>query len=433
MIYFKQAWTLLRQEKFFSSVYIIGTGLSITVVMVLAIAFYLKVANIYPETNRDRMLTVRRASEKTKDPAGKGLWSASLSDNVVETCFRSLPGAEAVTAVVGLDLKKHYIQPAGSRAQWPVTVKRVDADFWRVFSFRFVDGKPFTEADFRSGIRAAVVSESLARRMFGGVEAVGRELSLDFSTYRVCGVVKDASFVTGRTYAQVWTPYTVTGDYKGTHGPTGSLGPMEVYMLAPSAGETGKLRAEATDRIRRYNETLGEYLFDVYGQPDTQWQSSLRGQGESVDFNRLLLQYGLVFLALLLIPAVSLSGMTESRMERRLAEMGVRRAFGAPVGWLMTQIVVENFLFTVMGGALGLLLSYVIVFFGRNWIMSLGQTTGVLVPAGTDTLITPQMLINAPVFVMALGVCFVLNLLGALIPAWRAAHREIIHSIHAKK
>jgi putative ABC transport system permease protein len=37
--YFKQAWNLLRQEKVFSSIYILGTGLSVTVVMALSIVF----------------------------------------------------------------------------------------------------------------------------------------------------------------------------------------------------------------------------------------------------------------------------------------------------------------------------------------------------------------------------------------------------------
>ena len=38
--YFKQAWNLIKQEKLFSSIYIIGTRLSITIVMVLSIVFY---------------------------------------------------------------------------------------------------------------------------------------------------------------------------------------------------------------------------------------------------------------------------------------------------------------------------------------------------------------------------------------------------------
>ena len=33
-IYLKQAWALIRQERLFSSVYIVGTGLAISLVMV---------------------------------------------------------------------------------------------------------------------------------------------------------------------------------------------------------------------------------------------------------------------------------------------------------------------------------------------------------------------------------------------------------------
>ncbi len=50
-LYIKQAWQLMRQERFFSAVYIISTGLAISMVMVLSISFYLKLANLYPENN----------------------------------------------------------------------------------------------------------------------------------------------------------------------------------------------------------------------------------------------------------------------------------------------------------------------------------------------------------------------------------------------
>lgn len=42
-IYLKQAWALIRQERLFSSVYIVGTGLAISLVMVLSIVFYVKI------------------------------------------------------------------------------------------------------------------------------------------------------------------------------------------------------------------------------------------------------------------------------------------------------------------------------------------------------------------------------------------------------
>ena len=51
-IYIKQAWALIRQERFFSSVYIVGTGLAISMVMALAVAYHIRTANIAPEVHR---------------------------------------------------------------------------------------------------------------------------------------------------------------------------------------------------------------------------------------------------------------------------------------------------------------------------------------------------------------------------------------------
>ena len=65
-IYLKQAWALIRQERLFSSVYIVGTGLAISLVMVLSIVFYVKMASIYPEMDRDRLLTVKSAALKNE-------------------------------------------------------------------------------------------------------------------------------------------------------------------------------------------------------------------------------------------------------------------------------------------------------------------------------------------------------------------------------
>lgn len=96
LYYFKQAWNLIKQEKLFSSIYIIGTGLSITIVMVLSIVFYVKTANIYPETNRDRLLIIRNGAEYYDED---GMHSSSLAHSTIEKCFFSLKSAEAVTAV----------------------------------------------------------------------------------------------------------------------------------------------------------------------------------------------------------------------------------------------------------------------------------------------------------------------------------------------
>ena len=82
-IYLKQAWALIRQERLFSSVYIVGTGLAISLVMVLSIVFYVKMASIYPEMDRDRLLTVKSAALKNEKG---GTSSGPVSPRFVEEC-----------------------------------------------------------------------------------------------------------------------------------------------------------------------------------------------------------------------------------------------------------------------------------------------------------------------------------------------------------
>lgn len=432
MIYhFKQAWNLFRQEKLFSSIYVIGTGLSISLVMILSIVYYIRIANIYPEINRDRTLVVKSGGEIYENGRSYG----PISMKVVETCFQSLQTAEAVTAIMDSWWDdKQFVQLENSNAQVPVMAKYVDNVFWQVFSFRFLDGKPFSTEEFQSGIQTAVISESLARKIFGTINAVGKFVSLDFVPYRVSGIVKDVSFVTEVTYAQLWIPYTVRPDWN-EQWDGGCLGKMKCYVLAPSVRDIDKVRKEALENIRRYDQSLGENLeFTTFGQPDCYWQSTFRFfSGAEPDFNKILIKYSVVFFVLLLVPAVSLSGLADSRMDRRLAEMGVRRAFGAPVQSLMRQILSENLMFTLLGGGIGLVFSYLFVFFASDWIMQLGKGFLMTAPEEFPIVFTSSMLINFPVFLIALGVCFLLNLMTALIPAWKASHKEIVTSLNPKE
>ncbi len=432
LLHFKQAWNLIKQEKLFSSLYIIGTGLSITVVMVLSIVYYIKIANVYPETNRDRMLIVQNAAEKNSDG---GTSSSRLSYKTIEDCFLPLQDAEAVSAIYEPWGKEYYVQPTGSKEQVPVTIKYVDNGFWNVFSFRFLLGAPFTEADFQSGIRTAVISESLAKRLFGTIDVIGQYVSMNFMPYKVCGVVKDASFVTKTTYAQLWIPYTVNSDYKHQFTKGGTLGQFKAYILTPSVNEIEKIRKEALENAGKLNSTLPDNIeFKLLGQPDRHWQTIFRfTSNQEPDFSKIIGHYILIFLILLLIPGISLSGMADSRMERRLSEMGIRRVFGAPVKTLMWQIFSENFLFTLLGGLAGLLFSYILILISSSWIMSIGQPWGAQTPPDGALVFTPAMLINIPVFLIALGVCFLLNIITAVIPAWRASHKDIIYSLNAKQ
>lgn len=47
-VYLKQAWALMGQNRFFTAVYIIGTGLAISMVMAIAVVYHIRTANIAP-------------------------------------------------------------------------------------------------------------------------------------------------------------------------------------------------------------------------------------------------------------------------------------------------------------------------------------------------------------------------------------------------
>ena len=52
----RQALAMMREEKLFSSIYIVGTALAIAFTMVMAVVYYIKLAPIYPERNRARTI-----------------------------------------------------------------------------------------------------------------------------------------------------------------------------------------------------------------------------------------------------------------------------------------------------------------------------------------------------------------------------------------
>jgi len=429
--YFKQAWQLLKQNKLFSSIYIIGTGLAISMVMVLAIIYYVKIANIYPETNRDRMLVVKSAVEKSK--TSKSTYSSHFSYKAVKEYFYDLKTPEAVTAVLSVYGETPYIQLPENKELLPAQVQYTDDAYWKVFNFSFINGKPYSQADFISGIHTLVISESLAGKVFGEVDVVGKTLSLDFTEYRVCGVVRDVSYATPATYAQIWVPYTCRADYKQDFGNSGILGSMEVYILAGSSSDSNKISQEVLDKFHKFNNIQKEVTIELNGQPEIYWQNIFRfWSNEAPDWKELAKTYSFLLLLLLLVPAINLSGMISSRMEKRLAEMGIRKAFGAPKYTLLNQILCENLLLTCLGGIAGLLFSYILVLLGRNWLLNIFDAWADPLPDGVDVAFSPSMLINPTVFIVAFAVCVLLNLLSAIFPAWRSLRKNIVDSLNIK-
>ena len=430
-VYLRQAMQMLRQNKFFSIIYITGTGLAITMVMILAILYYFRTGNIAPETNRDRMLVIQHGKILNKTE-GQGNGSSRLSYPTIKECFYSMQTPEAVTAILPMGEQTEFIQTPGSDEVYNGLVMGTDVAFWKIFQFRFLAGKPYTEEEFTSGIRKAVVSESLARRLFNTSDATGKTFLLNFEEYQVSGVVEDVPSIAQFCYAEMWIPFTNRpSQIQGSKWCDFILGHMQLYILAKKPGDFDAIRREAEENCRRYSANIPQYNFVLNEQPDTVLRAWLRTDSfASPKFMKLFIQIFSVIFLLLLVPSINLTGMTASRMKKRMEELGIRKAFGAQNRTLLLQILYENLLLTLLGGLIGLLISYGLIFMLKGWLLGNYDWDGSSLTASID--LSPGMLINPAIFGYTLIFCLILNLMSALVPAWRALRRPIVDALNDK-
>lgn len=426
-IYLKQAWTLIKQNRLFTSIYVVGTGLSIALVMTLFIIYYVKFAPIYPEYNRDRTLVIKAMKSVTKDKSGFSTGSG-VSYYVIQEMLSQLPHLEAVGA--GYCAYESYKITLPTKEQLPVASYYVDGGFWRVFTFRFIQGHAFTQEEVEAKLLVAVVSESLARRLFASTDVVGEVFTFNRKQYRVCGVVEDVSNATPATAADLWIPLSANM-MKKEHA--GRLhGYVEAYLLAESVDKVEALRQEVQEVFKSYNQQHTEYENDLMNQPDIYWKSTFRVSSDrEPDVGEVVKSILYVLLALLFIPALNLSGMISSRMDARLSELGVRKVYGANNLQLFQQVLCENLLLTCMGGLVGLLLSYLIVLTASDWILTLFDER-IMNPTHSINF-TFEMLFNPWIFLVAFGLCLLLNLVSGVVPTAWALRRTIIQSIHSKR
>lgn len=416
--YIKQAIRMIGDNKLLSVISILGTALAICMIMVIVILYVVNTASFKPEVNRDRTCYISIVMSKGKED-NRRLSYTSLGLPLVKECCYPLKDAEAVTAI---DMDSYTTLTASSMDglnNRSCYVAYTDTAFWRIFQFDFLAGSPFSPASFASGIRDAVISESVARAVFGTDQVVGREMKLDYVIYNVCGVVKDVSRFASKAWAEVWVPYTVGNDGSYTEGINGAY--RCCILLKPGVSRED-LRSEVSKNIEAFNSRTSDVKADILHQPTTQMEEWIGGGSEfGTNLFYLYVRYGIILFILLLVPALNLSGITLSRMRRRMGELGVRRAFGATQGKILWQVLSENLVLTLLGGVLGLAMSYGAMLLLKDWLLvtALGQTS---LSAG---------MFNGFVFVAAFLFCLLLNLLSAGLPAWRMSRLNITDSLNA--
>ncbi|MDO4165691.1 MAG: ABC transporter permease [Bacteroides sp.] len=425
-LYLQQALFHLRENPIITWVSIIGTALSICMIMVIVITLQVRIIDCEPEVNRSRSLYVSTMSVKAKGADDGQSANSYMSIKTGRECFRSLTTAEAVT-LVSLISQVRVSLPAGN-VQTTADMRQTDETFWSIYRFRFLSGKPFTKADSDAGLTRVVLAESVARRLFGTTDVVGKAVQLNRVEYIVTGVVADVSVLAKYAYGQVWVPYNST-DIESMAWQEGVMGQLSAVILAHSSDDFPAIRQEVEQKRLQYNASLRDVEIFYRGQPDEQFTTLYRKWYQEPDMGAVVRRYLMVIAILLIVPAVNLSSMTLSRMRKRMAEIGVRKAFGATGNELIRQVFFENLVLTLIAGIVGLALSYAATFLLNGFLFNNSDN----IDLSGDTSLTVGMLLSPWVFLAAFGFCLLMNLLSAGLPAWRASRMNIVEAINQKE
>ena len=194
----------MRQNKLFTSIYVAGTGLSIAFTMVLFIIYYVKFAPVYPEYNRDRMLVISKSAIAKEGAEEWNNCNGGASPKVAEL-VKDLPHLEHVGMASMLPpMMGSAVLLPQSNEQLEVTQGFADAGFWKVFTFRFLSGKPFDEEAVEASLPVAVLTENLAKRIFASTDVIDKHFKLDGKDVKVIGVVEDVTGTTPATAADLY-------------------------------------------------------------------------------------------------------------------------------------------------------------------------------------------------------------------------------------
>lgn len=424
----KQALVQLRQAPLISIINVVGTALAIFLIMLVVMMQQVKTAPFAPESNRDRFLHVHYMTISKRDWGEGNSSNGPMSLQTAKELYVSLKSPETVTVYGCQTITIPVSLP--KQASTNFDLRQTDDAYWKVFDFKFINGKPYDKATFDAAIPVAVLSETVARVVFGTTEGiVGKEFLLNHAPYQVCGVVKDVSTLATNAYGQLWIPYTAGGLDKEVWSDN-HMGMMSCTILAKSRNDFEVIREEANRRLEAYNKVIGENDWKIVSRNrpyDQEKQAIAFAANWEPDLSAHRRQQFIIFMILLIVPAINISSMTQSRLRQRVSEIGVRRAFGSTRAEIMMQIIAENFTITLIAGALGMVMSVIFAIVGSSMIFA---------QEFSDSLVLPEvditMLLQLDTFLWAFFFCFVLNLLSSGLPAWQASRIGIMNAINGK-
>jgi putative ABC transport system permease protein len=211
-------------------------------------------------------------------------------------------------------------------------VRFVSADYLGTMGIPLLSGRTFTDADRKR--KVAILSERMARQIWPGLDAVGRQFTRgDNSLYEVIGVAGDVRADPHKApVAMIYRPYW-------------DWAPRQVTLAVRAAGDPRSAAGTVRAAIRSVDPDL----------PVPQMRTMQEILEQSVEVRRFQMLLAAAFGGTaLLLAALGIYGVVSCSVAHRTNEMGVRLALGARPWDLHRMVVIQAMLPVGLGLVIGI-------------------------------------------------------------------------------